>query len=55
MSNILMHQDNYTNKILAEASLAQAKAAKEDSSAMMILALLGTIFLPATFTSVSAC
>jgi hypothetical protein len=53
MSNILLHQDNHTNKILAEASLEQAKAAKEDSSAMMILALLGTIFLPATFTSVS--
>jgi hypothetical protein len=53
MSNILMHQDNHTNKVLAEASLEQAKAAKEDSSAMMILALLGTIFLPATFTSVS--
>jgi hypothetical protein len=55
MSNILMHQDNHTNKILAEASLEQAKAAKEDSSAMMVLALLGTIFLPATFTSVSSC
>jgi hypothetical protein len=46
MSNILMHQDNHTSRLLAQAAL-------DDSSAQMLLALLGTIFLPGTFISVS--
>jgi hypothetical protein len=45
MSNILMHLGNFHNCLLAQAAL-------EDSSAQMLLAILGTIFLPGTFISI---
>ena len=49
---MLIQHDNRVQFDLAETSHVLAQAAKDDSTSMKTLALLGTLFLPGTFISV---
>jgi len=52
--SLVVQRDNRSNLDIASASMAIAKAAKDDSSAMRTLAFMSIIFLPGTFVSVSS-
>lgn len=51
--NLIAQSDNLINVGLAKDSKEMAVASKQDSSAMKIIALLTTFFLPGTFIAVS--
>lgn len=50
--NLIAQSDSLLNVSLAKDSREIAMASKEDSSAMKIIALLTTFFLPGTFMAV---
>jgi Mg2+ and Co2+ transporter CorA len=50
--NLIAQEDNMRNIELARDSKVIATASKRDSSIMKILAVLGTLFLPASFIAV---
>jgi len=51
--NLIAQEDNLRNIELARDSKTIAVASKQDSSIMKVLAVLGTLFLPASFIAVS--
>jgi Mg2+ and Co2+ transporter CorA len=50
--NLISQRDNDLNIGIARASKELAAASKRDSSAMKIIALMTTLFLPGTFIAV---
>lgn len=51
--NLIAQVDSLINVSLAQDSREMAVSSKQDSSAMKIIALLTTFFLPGTFIAVS--
>lgn len=51
--NLIVQEDNRTNIQLSDEMREIAVKTKQDGSTMKIIAFLGTLFLPATFVSVS--
>jgi hypothetical protein len=51
--NLIAQEDTKINISLAKDSREIAAASKQDSSAMKIIAMLTTLFLPGTFMAVS--
>jgi hypothetical protein len=51
--SLISQEENRISRSVAEDSSAVAVAAKRDSSAMKTIAVLTTVFLPATFVAVS--
>jgi hypothetical protein len=51
--NLIAQQDNSVNLRMSRLQTDIAGASKRDSSAMKIIAILTTLFLPGTFVSVS--
>jgi len=52
--NLIAQEDNMRNIELARDSKVIATSSKRDSSVMKVLAVLGTLFLPASFIAVNA-
>jgi hypothetical protein len=51
--NLINQQDSRLNMDIAQDSKELAEASRRDSSAMKIIAVLTTLFLPGTFLAVS--